>query len=109
MLEMIGTLFWLCNFGGLTMRSFEVREEGSGSPLPPASPPLPPPLQEEKKSPVLRINALSFWNHSWTQLNSNRSIQICSLTFFPVKGEYLAVTNLDLPKAFSELFCQSLI
>ena len=72
-------------------------------------PPLPPQLQEEKKGPVLRINSLSFWNHSWTQLNSNRSIQICSLTFFPVKGEYLAVTNLDLPKAFSELFCQSLI
>ena len=85
MLEMIGTLFWLCNFGDFTMRSFEVREEGSGSPLLPAPPP-PPLLQEEKKSPVLRINALSFWNHSWTQLNSNRSIQICSLTFFQLWG-----------------------
>ena len=77
--------FILCNFGGLIMRSFKEREGASGSLLSPFHPPPPsalPPLQEETKSPVLRINALSFWNHSWTQLNSKGSIQICSLTFF---------------------------
>ena len=39
--------FILCNFGGFTMRSFEEREKGSS-------------LRKENKSPVLRINALSF-------------------------------------------------
>ena len=54
--------FILSNFGGLIMRSFEEREGVSGNPFSPFSPPLPSPrqLHEEKKSPVLRINALSF-------------------------------------------------
>ena len=53
--------FILCNFGGLIMRSFEEREGASGSLLSPFHPPPAlPPLQEKKKSPVLRINALSF-------------------------------------------------
>ena len=49
--------FILCNFGGLIMRSFKEREGACGNLL---SPSPPPPLQEEKKGPVLRINALSF-------------------------------------------------
>ena len=82
MLEMIGTLFCVT----LVALSWGVLKKEKGPVETSFPPPPPPPLQEEKKGPVLRINALSFWNHSWTQLNSNRSIQICSLTFFQLWG-----------------------
>ena len=50
-----------CNFGGLIMRTLEEREGASGSPLSPfLPPPPPPPVTGGEKSPVLRINALSF-------------------------------------------------